>query len=379
MNILMIQGQSQMYYGESSLGMVECHRVMFNYVIVYGINSIRWAGIKALGHASCAIGNTDNHKTIQDITFSMAKELLKDGGYHQPKRDNEPENKTELWKKEDVYLVQYAAMQALGLLVRSNPGEWWDRLSPLFCDALINPGYAAMVKASVMITYSKLSYYMTEDNPYNKAVVDLLIELTKNPNILISEPATYSLVNYSLAHQSKYNETMALLETKIGPSLRSASENAMLLYLKSYCKLIARNYKPSLSRCASTISIGDSKILPISYQEIQPGFERSHSQKSLEPALPTPYDIAQNPAQLLEFCTHFSTPIIQSVVTILSQPELLDHLEFLQSLKILIEECKAGGDARDQKRTHQALSSVGADERHVERECSFNSAVSSTA
>ena len=32
-------------------------------------------------------------------------------------------SKEDLWKKDEVYLVQYAAMQALGLLIRSNPGK----------------------------------------------------------------------------------------------------------------------------------------------------------------------------------------------------------------------------------------------------------------
>jgi hypothetical protein len=90
------------------------------------------------------------------------------------------------WKNEEVYLVQYAAVGSLGLLLRSNPGmitsssnfvnqfltsadfldEWWPKISPVLAEVMVSPRYAAMVKASVMLTYGKLSFYMSNDNPF---------------------------------------------------------------------------------------------------------------------------------------------------------------------------------------------------------------------
>jgi hypothetical protein len=37
----------------------------------------------------------------------------------------------------------------------------------------------AMVKAIVLLTFGKLSYYMSKDNPYNQVVINLLLDLSK--------------------------------------------------------------------------------------------------------------------------------------------------------------------------------------------------------
>jgi hypothetical protein len=50
--------------------------------------------------------------------------------------------------------------------------------------------------------------------------------------------------------------------------------------------------------------------------------------------------IAQDASRLLELCTDFATPIIQSLVVLMTEPALWDHVQFLESLKILIQECK---------------------------------------
>lgn len=93
---------------------------------------------------------------------------------------------------------------------------------------MVNPRYAAMVKASVMLTYGKLSFYMSNDNPFyaplqvfiiylfiffwfllifsllvqfiDFALQELLFTLCTYDNVLISEPACYALVNFSLTH-----------------------------------------------------------------------------------------------------------------------------------------------------------------------------------
>jgi len=161
-------------------------------------------------------------------------------------------NLPEMWKREEVYLVQYAAVGALGLLLRSNPDEWWGKLSPIFGEVMLNPQYAAIVKASVMLTYGKLSFYMAPENPYFRPLVDLLFNLSSYENVLISEPACYALVDFALTHQELYSEVKALMKMKIGRVL-TASDEALLYHLKSWCKLLTRNYVPILNLCSNVI------------------------------------------------------------------------------------------------------------------------------
>jgi hypothetical protein len=55
-------------------------------------------------------------------------------------------------------------------------------------------------KAMVMITYGKIAYYLTPENPYYKGILQLLWSQSKSENILIAEPAIYGLCNFALAH-----------------------------------------------------------------------------------------------------------------------------------------------------------------------------------
>lgn len=121
---------------------------------------------------------------------------------------NDVSSENDPFKIEHVFVVQYGALQALGLLLRSdiglrrspflccwtpscnqetfsNEGEWamgdwdcdwngtakwWPRLSPTFVEVLSNNRYAAMVKASVMMTFGKLSFYMKESDPHLETI-----------------------------------------------------------------------------------------------------------------------------------------------------------------------------------------------------------------
>lgn len=51
-----------------------------------------------------------------------------------------------------------------------------------------------------MLNLGKVAFYMNESNPYFQAIKDILFELSTFENILVSEPACYSLVNVALAH-----------------------------------------------------------------------------------------------------------------------------------------------------------------------------------
>lgn len=210
---------------------------------------MRWAGIKALGHACCPIGNVPFDDQLSELCFEYATILLKFGTY------NDTHNKPvdpETWKKEDVYLVQYAATQALSLLLRSQPIKWWDRIAPIFGEILLNPNYAAMIKATVMIAYGKITHFMTKDNPYYEGIKNLLFELSSNQNILVAEPATYGLCNFALAHKEMYNTVKNLIAKKIGMPLQTADSRNLLYYIKTWCKIISRNHNPTINNLSST-------------------------------------------------------------------------------------------------------------------------------
>lgn len=65
---------------------------------------------------------------IQEKCYTRGMELMKDGGCDII-NDKKYSTLADPWKHSDVHLVQYAAMQALGLLLRSNPGS----STSLFC------------------------------------------------------------------------------------------------------------------------------------------------------------------------------------------------------------------------------------------------------
>lgn len=81
-----------------------------------------------------------------------------------------------------------------------NKEKWWPKLSTIFAESLTSPRIASIVKASVMLNLGKVAYYMNESNPYYQSIKDILFELSSFDNILVSEPACYSLVNVALGH-----------------------------------------------------------------------------------------------------------------------------------------------------------------------------------
>lgn len=223
---------------------------------------MRWAGIKALGHACCPIDNIPFDERLSNLCFEYATVLLKYGTYNPSKGPVD----TDEWKKEDVYLVQYAATQALSLLLRSQPVKWWDRIAPIFGDILLNPNYAAMIKATVMIAYGKITHFMTKDNPYYEGIKNLLFELSSNKNILVAEPATYGLCNFALAHSDLYVAVKHLIANKIGMPLRTADPRNLLYYIKTWCKIISKNHDPTTNHLSSTpfVSIpSDQNLVPV--------------------------------------------------------------------------------------------------------------------
>eukprot|EP01103_Thecamoeba_quadrilineata_P000795 TRINITY_DN1069_c0_g2_i1.p1 TRINITY_DN1069_c0_g2~~TRINITY_DN1069_c0_g2_i1.p1 ORF type:complete len:1230 (+),score=233.00 TRINITY_DN1069_c0_g2_i1:59-3748(+) len=352
---------------------------------------LRWAAIKGIGHACCTVGNVTNDKILEQMCYHLGLELLKTGGCEfgkKPYIEGEPDP----WKNEEVYLVQYGAMQALGLLLRSNPDEWWPILSPIFGEVLLNKRYAAMVKASVLLTYGKVAYYMAPDNPFIEALKDLLFELITYDNILVSEPAHYSLCNFALVHEDLYPIVKRIFNEKIGNNVADSSDHVKLYFLRSWCKLISRDYHPVLNQCSDVVALHTSDLL--SYEDIgvnlpgiaaparpptysvhdirnvaglsaplfsdqNPRFLNSlidddykAGRKEQLPILPVVGQsftspstallvsaiapIAHDDNQLLELCTDFSTPVVHSIVTLMTDASLFNNKQFLNNLKILL-------------------------------------------
>ncbi|KAL6076253.1 C3H1-type domain-containing protein [Balamuthia mandrillaris] len=354
---------------------------------------IRRAGIKGLGHACCPIGNVKNDKTLEKKCYEVALKLLQTGGC-----DLEAiakRTKQDPWRCDDVYMVQYSATQCLGLLLRSDPGEWWPKLLPVFQEVLMNPRYSSMLKASVLLTYGKVAYFMDKSNPHFQSIEDLLLRLSVNDQILVSEPACYALVNFSLSHEQLYWHVKDLYKEKLGikngGSIFTATTEALAYHLKSWCKLLTRDYHPVLNQCSNVISSHTNEVLPkhlfatseestddngtasqpkmlaaaddddeedgprppqasdeVSASSQQ---EPSPSQRpSPTPSLAAEFqeatvgDIAQDHNKLLELCMLFPAVLLESLIMLMQDKRLFDDSQFINNLKFLLKDYRSQSD-----------------------------------
>lgn len=279
-------------------------------------------------------------------------------------------------------------MQGFGLLVRSDLPTWWPRLSPIFAEALTSPKVASMVKASIMLNLGKAAYYMEGSDPYLKPIQTLLFQLSSYENVLISEPATYALANMALIHVSMQIRVKELLLKQIAPASRisEASEAALRNHLKTWCKFVSNMYTPVLQDCAhvvcsstkeqisseeldrmetkarlgsknrrgtssrGSLKDGGSFLAPNFFENVS-----SATQGTSEETLDTEGDegeeqvvrsehkkfadrsaIARDPARLYDLCSRYSASVLESVILLLSQPDLLEDVPFLDNLRNLI-------------------------------------------
>jgi hypothetical protein len=268
----------------------------------------------------------------------------------------------EQWKVEDVYLVQYAATQSLALLLRSNPNKWWGRISVEFGKLLLNPKVAAMSKAMVMITYGKIACFMAKDSHFYTAIKTLLFELCSNENILVSEPATYGLVNFALGHRELLPEVKALVLAKLGGSLENAQPIKLQYYLKTWCKLVVKDFSPMLNPRTTVIS--DQDQLDAQQHEIA-SFKQSlfssdaenddswrANWKSTERVLtnlPTAKRTANDRSAFETLCLGYSSAVLESLELLLTDTTILDDRSFLKNLKELIQKYIARSGDQEKK------------------------------
>ncbi|KYR02664.1 CCCH-type zinc finger-containing protein [Tieghemostelium lacteum] len=314
------------------------------------------AGIISIGYASSPSGNIVNDKNIESICYSKAVELLQ---YH--KINDNIEGEEDSWKKQEVYLVQVASCKALGLLARSNPTEWLPRLQKIFKVILSSTRYTGHVKSVVLSIYGQLTYELAVTSPFFTPLKVLLFELSNEDNISISSPSFYSLTKFALSHESNFQEVYEMLKLKLGgggSGIKNAKPDQLIHFLKTWCKLISRNYRPVLNQCSSIISQFDSYLYePNSPMSNQLTLAKNRPKLVLTPLQPNKLyanqmyqcENAFNDFQSLNIMCHcFSPLIIQSILALCKKPQLLHHNQYRAALKDKIRSQKELGFNIDQ-------------------------------
>lgn len=163
---------------------------------------------------------------------------------------------------------QYAAVQALGLLIRSHPDKWWRHISPIFADILVNPNHAAMTKASVISTYGKIAQSLRPESSYFATIQDLLWKLSDHPSTLVSRPATIALCDFSLVHAELFPRVLTALSSKVNPSnsgIANSPPDSLKNYLRTWCKMVSGDGHTT-SNSRSRFSSDSSSMFPSSEQ-----------------------------------------------------------------------------------------------------------------
>ncbi|EFA74704.1 CCCH-type zinc finger-containing protein [Heterostelium album PN500] len=326
------------------------------------------AGIQALGYASCPTANVVNDKEIEAICYSKAIGLLQ---YHKMDdykgdEDNDP------WKREEVCLVQVAAAKALGLLVRSCPSDWFPKLAKIFKAILSSPRYQGVVKASVLHTYGQITYYLNAlSSPFFNPLKVLLFELSADDNTTVSAPSCYALSKFGLSHEANYLEVKTILKLKMS-NLHQAKSETLVNYLKTWCKIISKTYRPILNQCSTIIS-------PLYSDLYDPDSDLANSLSLLKDKNKV-HNINRQPQQKLQdnmalldtaftnfqhlviLVQCFSPTVVQAILSLIKKPSLIDQTGFRKALrdKILIQRSK--GFMRNGEETYEnALKELSSD------------------
>ncbi len=90
----------------------------------------------------------------------------------------------------------------------------------------------------------KLSALFAAECQDYKLTRHLLLEAVKHEHTMLVESAVHGLVHLSLAHPTQYSETRDWIKGKLGTSFKHTSGLTLALYLRPWCKLIARAVNP---------------------------------------------------------------------------------------------------------------------------------------
>lgn len=157
---------------------------------------------------------------------------------------------------------------------------------------------------------------------------------------------------------------------KLGGNLSNASAHSLLYYLKSWCKLVAKAYTPTLNQLSGVFSFHTHNLMDPAFTNLlspsnpanplggslfsnTPGIlvdntqpflstlnSNSNTSSVLAKPIPSEIEVAKDSTKLLELCTDFSTSVLQSIVALLNDPSLLDNSQFVKNMKILIQDYK---------------------------------------
>jgi len=347
---------------------------------------VRIAGIKGLGHAVCSMGNVLNDESLEAKCFEVAVELLQGSDDTLPNAlsiDNqalqlsassqrEPPNSistfvkdktlqaiTDQKKAEKAHILQYAAAQALGLLLRAYPNKWWPKIAPVFQEILSNPNYNVLVKTIVIRSYGKIAYYVTPHSPHFNSLKDLLFELSEYKHNLIAEAAACSLCDLGLAHPDLYDRVKEFFKKKMRSPLSKSSEYVHYCYLKMWCKLLARDYQPLINLCSCAIStypIFEANIIFRDSEAFDPkkrlifldgDLDETELKEEEEKKSQRIKLIARDKTKLLELCAAFSPTVLESLLLLTRDAAHFHDKEFLHNLRHLITENQCA-NARNQ-------------------------------
>jgi hypothetical protein len=144
----------------------------------------------------------------------------------------------------DWHLVHLCAIKALALLVRAAPSTWWAPVAQVFERVLSDPREPWLSKCGAVWMSGKVSALFSSECQDYKLTRHVLLEAAKHDHNALVEAAVHGLVHLSLAHNEQYGETRDLIKAKLGSSFKHTSGLTLSIYLRPWCKLIARAVNP---------------------------------------------------------------------------------------------------------------------------------------
>jgi hypothetical protein len=144
----------------------------------------------------------------------------------------------------DWHLVHLCAVKSLALLVRASPSTWWTPVGQLYERILGDPSAPWLSKCGVLWMCSKVCALLASDSHDYRATRQLLLDALKHEHTMLTEAAVHGLVHLSLAHDEQYSATREWIRSKLGPSFKHTTGQHLALYLRPWCKLIARAVNP---------------------------------------------------------------------------------------------------------------------------------------
>eukprot|EP00029_Vermamoeba_vermiformis_P008445 TRINITY_DN395_c0_g1_i1.p1 TRINITY_DN395_c0_g1~~TRINITY_DN395_c0_g1_i1.p1 ORF type:complete len:768 (-),score=212.66 TRINITY_DN395_c0_g1_i1:941-3244(-) len=302
------------------------------------------AAVTALGHAVVALENVPRDEALEQRCFELCSNLLRT-----------PRTPEHTRYESDWHLVHLCAIKSLALLVRAAPSTWWTPVAQVFERVLADPREPWLSKCGVVWMSGKLSAVFAAECQDYKLTRHLLLEAVKHDHTMLVEAAVHGLVHLSLAHPAQYAETRDLIKAKLGSSFKHTSGLTLALYLRPWCKLIARALNPLLQSITVRtgqlhVSAFSNKITIKAPEHVDEDMRRSVREP--EPVVEKTFKldvrqmdqtvrpIARDDQQLWRVCSEFSASVLESLVAMMRDITLLEDQQLVQHVKLLIIDYK---------------------------------------